>query len=149
MSAWACSSPPPLSRGSVVSVVILLADGARPDTLTKAMDAGNAPALAQLREEGGAYTLTSCFPSVTGPAYTPLLLGRHPAAVGLPGLRWFDRSRQVCGFPSFSRSYMGYQWSYLDRDLATDAPTIFELVPHSVSALSMISRGVAREQRIG
>ena len=130
-------------------VVILLADGLRPDTLARALEAGQAPALGRLRDEGGVHTITSCFPTVTGPAYTPLLMGRFPGPIGLPGLRWFDRSRTVCGFPSFSRSYMGYQWSYLNRDIDVEAPTIFELVPGSASALSMISRGVPRKKRIG
>lgn len=137
------------SRRSEVPVVILLADGIRPDTLTRAIDSGQAPALARLREEGGMHTLTSCFPSVTGPAYTPMLLGRFPALVGLPGVRWYDRSRAVCGFPGYARSYMGYEWSYLNRDLHSDAPTIFELVPASMSALSMLSRGVQRHNKIG
>jgi Type I phosphodiesterase / nucleotide pyrophosphatase len=134
-----------------LSVVILLADGARPDTLDAALDSGSLPALAQLRAEGGGalHTITSCFPSVTGPAYAPFLMGRYPGPIGLPGLRWFDRARDVCTFPDYTRSYVGYQMGAVDRDIAADAPTIFELCDSSLGALNVIGRGLATRNRIG
>ena len=132
-----------------MSVVILLADGARPDTLDGALQRGDLPALARLRDEGGLHVVTSCFPSVTGPAYTPFLMGRFPGPVGLPGLRWFDRARTACRFPDYTRSYVGYQMSAVDRDLDPDAPTIFELCDESLAALSVISRGLDKRRRIG
>ena len=132
-----------------MSVVILLADGARPDTLDAALQRGDLPALARLRDAGGLHVVTSCFPSVTGPAYTPFLMGRFPGPVGLPGLRWFDRARTACRFPDYTRSYVGYQMSAVDRDLDPDAPTIFELCDESLAALSVISRGLEKSRRIG
>jgi len=132
-----------------LSVVILLADGARPDTLDAALQRRTLPALARLRDEGGFHVVSSCFPSVTGPAYTPFLMGRFPGPVGLPGLRWFDRARTACHFPDYTRSYVGYQMSAVDRDLDPDAPTIFELCEESFAALSVISRGLDKDRRIG
>ena len=132
-----------------LSVVILLADGARPDTLDAAVRSGALPALARLRDEGGMHTITSCFPSVTGPAYAPFLMGRFPGPIGLPGLRWFDRAREACSFPDYTRSYVGYQLSAVDRDIAADAPTIFELSESAVGALNVIGRGLPTRQRIG
>jgi hypothetical protein len=132
-----------------VPVVILLADGARPDTLAAAMDAGSLPALAQMRAEGGLHTVSSVFPSVTVPAYTPFLMGRYPGPVGLPGLRWFDRARDRCRFPDYTRSYVGHQLREVDRDIDPGAPTIFDQVPSSLAALSAITRGLARKRRIG
>jgi len=132
-----------------VSVVILLADGARPDTLAAAIAGGVTPALARLRDEGGAFDVTSCFPSVTGPAYAPFLMGRYPGPIGLPGLRWFDRARAVTTFPDYSRSYVGHQMHALDGDLDADAPTIFELADTSLGALSVIGRGLAKRDRVG
>ena len=124
----------------------------RPDTLSAALadNSGRvtAPAIARLREEGASFTVTSCFPSVTGPAYAPFLMGRYPGAIGLPGLRWFDRSRATCSFPTFSRSYVGYQMRRVDRDLDPAAPTVFELSERSVGALSVISRGLAAGGRV-
>lgn len=134
-----------------MSVVILLADGARPDTLGAALARGSLPALAQLHDEGGGKlrTVTSCFPSVTGPAYAPFLMGRFPGPIGLPGLRWFDRAREACSFPDYTRSYVGYQIGAVDSDIDPDAPTIFELCDSSLGALNVISRGLAKRDRIG
>ncbi|HJQ19215.1 MAG TPA: alkaline phosphatase family protein, partial [Gemmatimonadaceae bacterium] len=131
-----------------MSVIVLLADGARLDTMAHAMDSGATPALARLRAEGGLHEVTSTFPSVTGPAYTPFLMGRFPGPVGLPGLRWFDRSRATCSFPDYSRSYVGYQMRAVDRDLDPSASTIFEIVPESVAALSVITRGLPRRRQL-
>ena len=130
-------------------VIVLLADGARPDTLAQAMDRGEVPALSRLREEGELCTVTSCFPSVTGPAYAPFLMGRFPGDIGLPGLRWFDRSRRTCTFPDYTRSYVGHQMRELDRDLDPDAPTIFELSRSSLGALNVIGRGLSPRDRVG
>ncbi len=132
-----------------MSVVLLLADGARPDTLDAALASGVLPALAQLRDEGGLHTVTSCFPSVTGPAYAPFLMGRFPGPVGLPGLRWFDRARAACRFPDYARSYVGYQIGAVNRDIDADAPTMFELCDSSLGALNMIGRGLPKRDRIG
>ena len=134
-----------------MSVIILVADGARPDSLSRAIDDGALPALARLRAEGGLFTVTSAFPSVTGPAYAPFVMGRFPGPVGLPGLRWFDRARTRRTFPDRTRSYVGAEMRHVDGDLDADAPTLFELVGSadgtdgatgSVAALNVIGRGL-------
>ena len=130
-------------------MIILVADGARPDTLGAAMDEGALPALARMRAEGGAHVLTSAFPSVTGPAYAPFLLGRFPGPVGLPALRWFDRDRSRAAFPHYTRSYVGHEMRHVDADLAPDSPTLFELAPPALGALSVITRGLGAGERIG
>jgi len=131
-----------------VPVIVLVADGARPDAFE-----GNAldelPALRRLREEGALHRVASVFPSVTGPAYTPFLMGRFPGPIGIPGLRWYDRSRTTCGWPDYARSYVGHQMRRFDADLNADAPTIFELVPNSIGALSVVTRGLEPARRIG
>jgi hypothetical protein len=129
-------------------VILLIADGVRPDTLCAAMDAGVVPAMRRMREEGGMHQMTSTFPSVTGPAYAPFLMGRFPGPVGLPGLRWFDRARTACRFPDYSRSYVGYQMGAMDGDLDPSAPTIFEIEPDSAAALSGIARGLSRKRKM-
>lgn len=131
------------------SVITVLADGARPDVLAAAMQSGELPALAQLREEGSLRTITTVFPSVTGPAYAPFLTGKHPGSVGLPGLRWYDRARSTCSWPSYARSYIGPQCRFLDSDLATDTETMFELSESSIGALSVIRRGLPQSKQIG
>jgi hypothetical protein len=117
--------------------------------LARSIGDGRLPALAALREEGFLGTVTSAFPSVTGPAYAPFLMGRYPGAIGLPGLRWFDRTRRVARMPGHSRSYVGAEMRLVDRDIDPHAPTIFELARPSFGALSVITRGLKRRDRIG
>ena len=129
-------------------VIILVADGARPDTLGAAIDDGALPTLAELRRAGGLHTVASTFPSVTGPAYAPFLMGRFPGPIGLPGLRWFDRERRTASFPHYTRSYVGSEMRKVDRDLDLDAPTLFELTDSSLAALNVIGRGLPRRARV-
>jgi len=107
-------SPP----GDGAQVVMIIADGVRPDALARFIDGGHLPALAAIREEGQLSTITSAFPSVTGPAYAPFLMGRYPGSVGLPGLRWFDRTRRVAKLTGYARSYVGADMRLVDRDIA-------------------------------
>jgi hypothetical protein len=130
------------------SVVILVADGARPDTLAAAMDRGDLPALSRLRTEGGLHQVTSVFPSVTGPAYTPFVMGRYPGPVGVPGIRWYDRERTRTRWPVWSRSYVGLDIRAVNGDIPADAPTIFELASSRLASLSVIERGLARSERV-
>jgi hypothetical protein len=132
-----------------VSVIILIADGARPDVLGRAMDDGSLPALARLRAEGTLSTVTTVFPSVTGPAYAPFLMGRYPGPIGLPGLRWFDRSRETARGFGNCRSYIGSEMRHVDADLDAAAPTLFELARPGMGALSVIVRGLQRSEQIG
>lgn len=129
-------------------VVILVADGARPDVFTAALDAGTVPALARLRAEGALATVASVFPSVTGPAYAPFLMGRFPGPIGLPGIRWFDRARTRRTWPDSARSYVGAEMRHLDGDLDECAPTLFELAPPGLAALNMIGRGLPPRDRL-
>jgi arylsulfatase A-like enzyme len=131
------------------SVIVVLADGARPDLIESARKSERFPAIRRLIEEGGSYRVTSTFPSVTGPAYTPFLMGRYPGSVGLPGLRWYDRARRAARLPGHSRSYVGHEMRHVDSDLDPAAPTIFELVSSSVAARSVITRGLSNQDRIG
>ncbi len=132
-----------------MTLVILVADGARPDTLFGAMDAGALPALAALRERGSATTLTSVFPSVTGSAYTPFLMGLHPGRAGLPGLRWYDRARNATLWPAHARSYVGLGGLSADADLTREHRTLFELEPKSIGGFTYVGRGLRTRQRIG
>lgn len=132
-----------------VTLVILVGDGARPDTLFAAMDGGELQALAALRAEGAAYTVSSVFPSVTGAAYTPFLLGLHPGRAGLPGLRWYDRSRRDTLWPAHSRSYVGIGGMRADHDLSPTHRTLFEAEPRSLGGFTYVGRGLRGARRIG
>jgi hypothetical protein len=128
-------------------VIVLVADGARLDAFQGTLS--EYPALRRLRDEGGLHPVSTVFPSVTGPAYTPFMTGRFPGPIGVPGIRWYDRTRLACGWPSYSRSYVGIQFRQFDADLDHTAPTIFDLVPNSIGALSVITRGLHPSRRLG
>jgi hypothetical protein len=147
-SAPRFSSPHVVVPAVRVPVIVLVADGARPDAF-EGTSLDTLPALRRLRDEGALHRVASVFPSVTGPAYTPFLLGRFPGPIGIPGLRWYDRERETCGWPDYARSYVGHQMRRFDDDLDACAPTIFELVPNSLAALSVVTRGLAASHRIG
>jgi hypothetical protein len=62
----------------------------------------------------------SCFPSTTGPAYFPFLAGSTPGRANVPGIRWFDRTRQTrTRFPHRGlRSYVGPDAAKMKGDTA-------------------------------
>jgi hypothetical protein len=122
-------------------LLLVVADGVRPDVFAEELDAGHLPAVAALRDRGGLHTVTSSFPSVTGPAYVPFLTGQHPAPVGMPGLRWFDRTRRLDWSPSKTRSYAGVDIWHADRDVSRATPTLLELARPSLAGMSMFGRG--------
>jgi hypothetical protein len=132
-----------------VTLVILVADGARPDTLAAAMDAGHLPALQRIRRDGGAHTVTTVFPSVTGPAYVPFLMGIHPGDAGVPGIRWWDRRGARAYAHGNARSYMGFEALRQDGDLTTRYRTLFELADRPLAAMTPIGRGLRDGERIG
>ena len=123
------------------TLLLIVADGVRHDVLKEELDAGKLPAIAALAARGGLHEISSCFPSVTGAGYIPFYVGRFPAAVGVPGLRWFDRSRRIGFWPAHARSYAGMDLWHLDHDLDRTAHTLFELAKPSIAAMSMLGRG--------
>lgn len=128
-------------------VIIYLVDGARPDVMLEMIEAGDLP---NIRKEiftpGTFRTATSCFPSTTGPAYLPFLMGCFPGTANLPGIRWLDKSefqRKHWGRNSF-RSYMGYEAPWLNEDLSPAHPTLHEIFARSFNIHSMITRGLPK-----
>ena len=125
------------------SSIILVADGLTPETLDRAIDAGDVPELAALAAAGGRNVITTVFPSVTGVAYIPMLTGMHPGGAGVPGLRWYDRTRRLPAWLGHSRSYVGTQIRSMNRDLSTAATTAFEHVAGNALGMeSVITRGL-------
>jgi hypothetical protein len=127
-------------------LLVIVADGVRPDMLANEIDEGRAPAMARLRQRGGLFEVSSSFPSVTGPAYVPFVMGRHPAHGGMPGLRWYDRARSLRWSLVPARSYSGIDIWHTDRDLDREMPTLFELAQPSLAGLMMIGRGATHGQ---
>jgi predicted AlkP superfamily pyrophosphatase or phosphodiesterase len=131
------------------SVVILVADGLTPETLDSAIHHGAVPELAALADAGGRHVITTVFPSVTGVAYVPMLTGLHPAEAGIPGLRWYDRSRRLSAVIGHSRSYVGTQIRSMNTDLPAHATTAFEHAGgHALGMASMVTRGLTRRNQL-
>jgi hypothetical protein len=131
------------------SVVILVADGLTPDLLGASIHAGEVPALAALADEGGHHVLTTVFPSVTGVAYVPMLTGVHPAQAGVPGLRWYDRSRRLPAIIGHSRSYVGTQVRSINKDLSPTIATAFERAGSAALGMeAMVTRGLSPQRQL-
>ncbi len=131
------------------TVLIIVADGVRADVLAEAMAAGRAPALAQLRADGASYDVTTVFPSVTGLAYVPFVAGRHPVSAGIPGLRWFDRTRAHLRGPAHARSYIGWAMRHFDADMTADVETLFAQATPAFGAMTMVARGLPHAHWMG
>lgn len=128
--------------------IVLLADGARADVFERMLHAGELPEIQRhVVERGGHRTATSTFTSTTIPAHLPFLTGRFAGSADVPGYRWFDHRKQPRHAPlgpwSF-RSYNGFESMLVDRDIAPDAPTLFELAPGSQNIFGAITRGLGR-----
>ena len=125
-------------------VIFLLLDGARCDILNTLLTQDELPNLKGLISNGSYVEATSVFPSTTGPAYSPFLIGRFPGHVNLPGIRWFNKSsysRNKFGYESH-RSYVGLESKFFNQDLKKAYKTIFELIPNSVSIFNEMTRGL-------
>ena len=125
-------------------VIFLLLDGARCDILNTLLKKEELPNLKNLIDDGSYIEATSVFPSTTGPAYSPFLIGRFPGYVNLPGIRWFNKSSYSRNrFASEShRSYVGLESRFFNQDLKKAYKTIFELIPNSVSIFNEMTRGL-------
>lgn len=129
--------------------IVLLADGARADEFARHLAAGDLPEIQRhIVDRGSLRTASSTFTSTTVPAHIPFLAGRFAGSANLPGYRWFDRaaqpSRRLPLGPWSFRSYNGIEASLIGRDLAADAPTLFELLPGAQNVFGAVARGVQR-----
>jgi hypothetical protein len=125
--------------------IFIMADGARADVFEDLLISGRLPNIAKYVVEPGTHTkAVSVFPSTTGPAYAPFILGKFPGRCNLPGIRWFDRksySSKLLSLHRF-RSYVGIGTFLMNGDISTDTPTLFEVFPSTVSILNELNRGV-------
>ncbi|HEY7535689.1 MAG TPA: alkaline phosphatase family protein [Thermodesulfobacteriota bacterium] len=123
-----------------------MADGARADVFEELLSRGDLPNISKYIVDRGTFTkAVSVFPSTTGPAYAPFLLGRFPGRCNLPGIRWFDRklyAEKVFSLYRF-RSYVGLESLLMNRDISKDVQTLFEIFPRAVNIMNELSRGAA------
>ncbi len=125
-------------------VIVILADGARPDVMRTLAREGRLPHIAStFYERGSALDGVTSFPSTTGPAYLPFLTGCFPGTCNVPGIRWLDKVPYEKGGFSLKkhRSYVGFESFLMGSDITPRINTIFELVPDSYSIFNPIARG--------
>jgi len=139
-----------MPEGTTDQIVVILADGTRPDVMQHLLERGDLPGIARhLLEPAGQGRITeaaSVFPTTTGPAHLPFLTGRFPGACNVPGIRWLDPAeygRTPLSLFRF-RSYMGLGNYLAGRDLAATIPTLFELEPDHACIAGNVRRGVRR-----
>lgn len=126
-------------------VIFLLLDGARKDSLETHIENGLMPNMKSLISQNGSFsTAVSVFPSTTGPAYIPFLMGTFPGNSNMPGIRWFDKVKFSKNRSSLNshRSYVGIEGLLFNRDLKKSQATIFEIVNDSRSIFNEITRGL-------
>ncbi len=127
------------------SCIFIMADGARADVFSNLLQSGDLPNISKYLVEKGSYgEAVTVFPSTTGPAYTPYILGKYPGRCNLPGIRWFDRnaySNKLLSFDRF-RSYIGLETYFMNSDISKDFRTVFEIFPRSVNIFNELSRGI-------
>lgn len=127
--------------------LVFLIDGARPDVLSEERARGNLPNLSRHFYESGTWeTMTSVFPSTTGPAYLPFLTGCYPGTCNVPGIRWFDKDHYASkgwSFKSF-RSYVGLETFLMNWDMAPGIQSAFEIFSNPFSFFNMVHRGIPK-----
>jgi predicted AlkP superfamily phosphohydrolase/phosphomutase len=126
-------------------VIMLLADGARPDVMNELIARGELPAIENhLVNPGSNVTAVTAFPSTTGPAYLPFLTGCLPATCNVPGIRWMDKVRYAKSKFGLDRhrSYVGLETYLLGRDMRREHATLFELLKDSYNIFNSVHKGV-------
>ncbi|MEM7008986.1 MAG: alkaline phosphatase family protein, partial [Thermodesulfobacteriota bacterium] len=126
--------------------IFIMADGARADVFSDLLSKGELPNISKYILEGGSHTeAVTVFPSTTGPAYTPYILGKYPGRCNMPGIRWMDRYKYEDKTISLGRfrSYIGIETYLMNSDVSKEFQTVFELIPRSVNIFNELCRGVS------
>ncbi len=120
-------------------------DGAPYEVMCELLRAGNLPEMAALAEDGGGvHKAVTCFPSTTGPAYIPYMMGLFPGTANVPGYRWLSRAGYGGRGARWTRpglaSYSGIEGASFDADLP-DRPTWFDYFSTSRNVINLLTKG--------
>ncbi len=117
-------------------LVLAVIDGLTPETLERAVERDDMPALRYLFEHGAYARATSVFPSLTPVCMTSIVTGAYPDVHGIPHLVWYDRARRrIVEYGSSLgavlsagalRSLRDTIFEMNERHIAADAVTVFE-----------------------
>jgi hypothetical protein len=117
-------------------LVLVVVDGLTPAAFERAVEAGRAPALSFLAEQGEYRLATSVFPSLTPVCLTSIATGAGPGVHQIPSLVWWHRQeRRIVEYGSsfaalraagLSQSLLDPIFNMNERHLARDAVTVYE-----------------------
>jgi predicted AlkP superfamily pyrophosphatase or phosphodiesterase len=116
-------------------LVLVVIDGLTPSVFERAVEGGDAPALAFLARNGRYGRATSTFPSLTPVCASSIATGAHPDVHHIPHLVWFDReARRIVEYGSSfgavvaagtRRSLADTIFNMNGRHLSPEAVTVF------------------------
>src|SRR5947209_2871355 len=100
-------------------LVFVMIDGANYQVMRELLGAGDLPGMSALAETGaGLKQAVTCFPSTSGPAYIPYLMGLFPGTANVPGYRWLSRENYAGRGSRWTRpgiaSYSGIEGANFD-----------------------------------
>jgi len=131
--------------------VFVLVDGCRSDIFYEMLSQGQLPNIKKHIVNRGVIVkdAVTVFPSTTGPAHAPFLTGAFPGPLNIPGIRWFDRTKNSyqdygpLAWLQFERDYVGPEAFAMNKDMNSRFQTIFErLTGHITAAIfEPITRG--------
>lgn len=123
--------------------VFLLIDGARSDIINRLLVEGRLPNLEKLIKIGTYNTISSTFPSTTGPAHVPFFLGKYPGDCNIPGIRWMERNGKT-RTQSYTSPCSYLRGSGFNKDLGDFSKTIYEKFV-SASIFEPINKGATKK----
>jgi hypothetical protein len=122
----------PVRRKAILVVI----DGLTPQVFEAAVEAGTAPALAQLYAAGSYRRAVSTFPSLTPVCLSAIATGGHPDVHHIPHLHWWHREEQrlveygssfhALRAAGFTRGLRDTIFNLNQQHLSKDAVTIYE-----------------------
>ncbi|MBN2564098.1 MAG: alkaline phosphatase family protein [Candidatus Eisenbacteria bacterium] len=116
--------------------VILLFDGARFDVWSELLAAGRLPNISRyILADGSFLKGYSTLPTTTGPAHIPFLYGVFAGKAGVPGIRWFDKSRSGRRIftPRVMRSYVGVSCFAMGSDIGENYVPLYDYFDRPVN----------------
>lgn len=129
-------------------LIFVLLDGVQYDYFKNLLEKNKLPNIKKhLIDRGSFIPATSVFPSTTGPAFIPFLLGISPGEANVPGIRWMSkkdylkhkyRSPGLC-------SYMGLDGIKFNQDLPSKATTLFDYFDKTFNIYNLLTRGVKKD----
>ncbi len=130
-------------------LIVIVIDGLTPSVFERAVESGEAPALAFLAGAGSYRRAVSTFPSLTPVCASSIATGAHPDVHRIPHLVWYDRDeRRLVEYGSSFGAVKaaGTRRSILDtifymnsRHLGADATTVFEALDDAGLATAAVN----------